>query len=70
MDEARGGASVTTGAGTGTGTTNIHEAEKRRRGHWRPGEDEMLRQLVEQYGPQNWNSISEKLEGRSGGSHT
>ncbi|KAJ3703952.1 hypothetical protein LUZ61_007657 [Rhynchospora tenuis] len=36
------------------------------RGHWRPGEDERLRQLVEQYGPQNWNSIAEKLQGRSG----
>ncbi|CAN6344628.1 unnamed protein product [Urochloa humidicola] len=36
------------------------------RGHWRPGEDEKLRQLVEKYGPQNWNSIAEKLEGRSG----
>uniref|UniRef100_A0A453HKM7 Uncharacterized protein n=1 Tax=Aegilops tauschii subsp. strangulata TaxID=200361 RepID=A0A453HKM7_AEGTS len=35
------------------------------RGHWRPGEDEKLRQLVEKYGPQNWNSIAEKLEGRS-----
>lgn len=36
------------------------------RGHWRPAEDERLRQLVEQYGPQNWNSIAEKLQGRSG----
>uniref|UniRef100_A0A2C9U396 Uncharacterized protein n=1 Tax=Manihot esculenta TaxID=3983 RepID=A0A2C9U396_MANES len=36
------------------------------RGHWRPAEDEKLRQLVEQYGAQNWNSIAEKLEGRSG----
>ncbi|KAG2623375.1 hypothetical protein PVAP13_3KG057000 [Panicum virgatum] len=36
------------------------------RGHWRPGEDEKLRQLVEEHGPQNWNSIAEKLEGRSG----
>ncbi|CAN4076121.1 unnamed protein product [Withania somnifera] len=36
------------------------------RGHWRPAEDERLRQLVEQYGPQNWNSIAEKLKGRSG----
>ncbi|WOL14231.1 transcriptional activator Myb-like [Canna indica] len=36
------------------------------RGHWRPGEDEKLRQLVEQFGPQNWNSIAEKLQGRSG----
>lgn len=36
------------------------------RGHWRPSEDEKLQQLVEQYGPQNWNSIAEKLRGRSG----
>ncbi|KAF3787566.1 Pre-mRNA-splicing factor [Nymphaea thermarum] len=37
----------------------------RRRGHWRPGEDEAQRQLVEKYVPQNWNSIAEKLQGRS-----
>ena len=36
------------------------------RGHWRLSEDEKLRQLVEQYGPQNWTSIAEKLQGRSG----
>lgn len=36
------------------------------RGHWRPAEDEKLRQLVEQFGAQNWNSIAEKLQGRSG----
>ncbi|KAF5467826.1 hypothetical protein F2P56_012040 [Juglans regia] len=36
------------------------------RGHWRPAEDEQLRQLVEKYGAQNWNSIAEKLQGRSG----
>jgi myb proto-oncogene protein len=36
------------------------------RGHWRPAEDEKLRILVEQYGPQNWNSIADKLHGRSG----
>ncbi|CAK7346858.1 unnamed protein product [Dovyalis caffra] len=36
------------------------------RGHWRPAEDDRLRQLVEQYGAQNWNSIAEKLQGRSG----
>lgn len=36
------------------------------RGHWRPAEDEKLRQLVEQFGPQNWNSIAERLQGRSG----
>ncbi|KAA8542945.1 hypothetical protein F0562_024097 [Nyssa sinensis] len=36
------------------------------RGHWRPAEDEKLRELVERYGPHNWNSIAEKLQGRSG----
>ncbi|GER38459.1 myb domain protein 54 [Striga asiatica] len=36
------------------------------RGHWRPAEDEKLRELVERYGPHNWNSIAEKLDGRSG----
>lgn len=36
------------------------------RGHWRPAEDDKLRQLVARYGPQNWNSIAEKLQGRSG----
>ncbi|XP_021773871.1 transcription factor MYB64-like [Chenopodium quinoa] len=36
------------------------------RGNWRPEEDEKLRKLVEQYGPQNWNSLAEKLQGRSG----
>lgn len=36
------------------------------RGHWRPAEDDKLRQLVEQYGAQNWNYIAEKLRGRSG----
>ncbi|XP_027124860.1 transcription factor MYB54-like [Coffea arabica] len=36
------------------------------RGHWRPAEDEKLRELVEKYGPHNWNAIAEKLQGRSG----
>ncbi|KAK2990640.1 hypothetical protein RJ640_028829, partial [Escallonia rubra] len=36
------------------------------RGHWRPAEDEKLRELVELYGPHNWNAIAEKLQGRSG----
>ncbi|XP_073147889.1 transcription factor MYB54-like isoform X2 [Henckelia pumila] len=35
------------------------------RGHWRPAEDEKLRELVERYGPHNWNAIAEKLKGRS-----
>lgn len=36
------------------------------RGHWRPAEDSKLKELVAVYGPQNWNLIAEKLEGRSG----
>lgn len=36
------------------------------RGHWRPAEDAKLRDLVAQYGPQNWNLIAEHLQGRSG----
>ncbi|KAF9661236.1 hypothetical protein SADUNF_Sadunf19G0047300 [Salix dunnii] len=36
------------------------------RGHWRPAEDAKLKELVVQYGPQNWNLIAENLEGRSG----
>lgn len=46
--------------------TSSDEAKSCPRGHWRPAEDEKLRQLVEQFGPQNWNSIAEKLQGRSG----
>ncbi|XP_058773552.1 transcription factor MYB52-like isoform X2 [Vicia villosa] len=36
------------------------------RGHWRPSEDEKLKELVESYGPHNWNAIAENLRGRSG----
>lgn len=36
------------------------------RGHWRPAEDVKLKELVAVYGPQNWNLIAEKLQGRSG----
>ncbi|OMO96681.1 hypothetical protein CCACVL1_04837 [Corchorus capsularis] len=36
------------------------------RGHWRPAEDAKLKELVAQYGPQNWNLIAEHLQGRSG----
>nr|KJB39204.1 hypothetical protein B456_007G002200 [Gossypium raimondii] len=36
------------------------------RGHWRPAEDDKLLDLVQRYGPHNWNAIAEKLQGRSG----
>lgn len=57
MEEACGG---------GGGSCSDVDARTCPRGHWRPAEDEKLRRLVEQYGPQNWNSIAEKLQGRSG----
>lgn len=47
-------------------TKNNNNTNSYPRGHWRPAEDEKLMQLVEQYGPQNWNAIAEKLQGRSG----
>ncbi|CAL5188780.1 unnamed protein product [Lathyrus oleraceus] len=42
------------------------QSSKCARGHWRPAEDSKLKELVALYGPQNWNLIAEKLEGRSG----
>lgn len=36
------------------------------RGHWRPTEDDKLKQLVAHHGPQNWNLIAQHLDGRSG----
>jgi myb proto-oncogene protein len=36
------------------------------RGHWRPAEDAKLKELVAEFGPQNWNLIAEHLDGRSG----
>ncbi|KAJ8500437.1 hypothetical protein OPV22_010989 [Ensete ventricosum] len=48
------------------GNSSVQHHKLCARGHWRPVEDARLRQLVSQYGPQNWNLIAEKLEGRSG----
>ncbi|KAF8098355.1 hypothetical protein N665_0268s0024 [Sinapis alba] len=38
---------------------------KRRRNHWKPFEDDKLKQLVEQYGPRNWSIIGQHLSGRT-----
>ncbi|KAL2519367.1 myb domain protein [Abeliophyllum distichum] len=46
--------------------TNTGQSKLCARGHWRPAEDAKLKELVALYGPQNWNLIAEKLEGRSG----
>ncbi|EXB40970.1 Transcription factor [Morus notabilis] len=47
-------------------SSSDHGGKNCYRGHWRPAEDEKLRQLVEHYGPQNWNFIADHLQGRSG----
>ncbi|KAF8048725.1 hypothetical protein N665_2423s0004 [Sinapis alba] len=36
------------------------------RGHWKISEDSQLIELVAVYGPQNWNHIAEKMQGRTG----
>ncbi|KAH9605657.1 hypothetical protein KSS87_013579 [Heliosperma pusillum] len=53
-------------SGNNSSDNEIKSSSSCPRGHWRPAEDEKLRKLVEQFGPQNWNSIAEKLQGRSG----
>ncbi|RWW88792.1 hypothetical protein BHE74_00002315 [Ensete ventricosum] len=50
----------------GSGAAESGQSKPCARGHWRSAEDSKLKQLVELYGPQNWNLIAEKLEGRSG----
>ncbi|KAK8713060.1 hypothetical protein V6N13_148287 [Hibiscus sabdariffa] len=54
------GAAAGGGGGSKTGHTKLCS-----RGHWRPAEDAKLKELVAQYGPQNWNLIAEHLQGRS-----
>ncbi|CAM8971401.1 unnamed protein product [Rhodiola kirilowii] len=36
------------------------------RGHWSPAEDAKLKEFVAQFGPRDWNSIGQKLPGRTG----
>ncbi|XP_019442221.1 PREDICTED: uncharacterized protein LOC109346936 [Lupinus angustifolius] len=47
--------------GSGLGKTKLCA-----RGHWRPSEDAKLKELVAQFGPQNWNSIAQHFHARSG----
>lgn len=34
--------------------------------HWKPFEDDKLKQLIADHGAKDWNNIAEKLQGRSG----
>lgn len=52
--------------GEGDQRRNGNQARLFARGHWRPHEDAKLRDLVAHFGPQNWNVIAAKLQGRSG----
>ncbi|KAM3304259.1 transcription factor MYB56 [Capsicum chacoense] len=54
------------GGGNNGKETESGQSKLCARGHWRPAEDAQLKELVAIYGPQNWNLIAEKLEGRSG----
>ncbi|CAL9127058.1 unnamed protein product [Musa textilis] len=54
------------GPSGGNGAADSGQSKVCARGHWRPAEDSKLKEMVALYGPQNWNLIAEKLEGRSG----
>ncbi|KAJ3691062.1 hypothetical protein LUZ61_020226 [Rhynchospora tenuis] len=41
------------------------QKKARSRGHWTPVEDEKLKQLVEDYGAQNWSLHAQQFEGRT-----
>ncbi|XP_073029279.1 uncharacterized protein [Primulina eburnea] len=56
---------VLIGNGKDSNNSNV-QSKLCARGHWKPAEDTKLKELVALYGPQNWNLIAEKLEGRSG----
>jgi transcription factor MYB, plant len=66
---ATGATAVAGGGNAGDHQQESSSSEQSRlagRGHWRPAEDSKLQELVAVYGPQNWNLIAEKLDGRSG----
>ncbi|CAL9128707.1 transcription factor CSA-like isoform X2 [Musa acuminata AAA Group] len=52
--------------GMSSGRRDHGQAKLSVRGHWKPSEDAKLMDLVARYGPQNWNFIADKLNGRSG----
>ncbi|XVF60563.1 hypothetical protein PTKIN_Ptkin08bG0058100 [Pterospermum kingtungense] len=48
------------------GKLDVGQSKVCARGHWKPAEDSKLKELVALYGPQNWNLIAQKLQGRTG----
>uniref|UniRef100_A0A0E0LV69 Uncharacterized protein n=1 Tax=Oryza punctata TaxID=4537 RepID=A0A0E0LV69_ORYPU len=61
-----GGGGGNAGGGDHQDSSSSGQSRLAARGHWRPAEDAKLRELVSLYGPQNWNLIADKLDGRSG----
>lgn len=57
---------VTTEMSRGSNSCDNKKTKGHRKGLWKPFEDDKLKQLVEQYGPQNWNIIGELFSGRTG----
>lgn len=57
---------ATTEMSRGSNSCDNKKTEGHRKGLWKPFEDDKLKQLVEQYGPHNWNNIGQLLSGRTG----
>ncbi|KAF2530954.1 hypothetical protein F2Q70_00033447 [Brassica cretica] len=57
---------ATTEMSRGSNSCDNKKTKGHRKGLWKPFEDDKLKQLVEQYGPQNWNIIGELFSGRTG----
>ncbi|KAF8396309.1 hypothetical protein HHK36_017924 [Tetracentron sinense] len=67
LEDETNGAALNQGDSPAAGKElEIGQSKLCARGHWTPVEDANLKELVSHYGPQNWNLIAEKLEGRSG----
>ncbi|KAJ4899027.1 myb domain protein 69 [Raphanus sativus] len=57
---------ATIGMSRGSNSCDNKKTKGHPKGRWKPFEDDKLKQLVKQYGPQNWNIIGQHLSGRTG----
>ncbi|KAL0891458.1 hypothetical protein Bca101_015441 [Brassica carinata] len=48
------------------GSNSFDNKKTKFRDHWKPFEDDKLKQLVEQYGPHRWSIIGQHISGRTG----